>query len=896
MTFSPPPYLRLRLPAAVAGLILIVFAAGIPNVSAREIERILFLGNSITSHPPAPGLNWKGDWGMAASSRQNDFVHQTYRRIAAWQGFKPELYISGRHTRMAGKITLALDALDEIKAIAPDLIVVQLGENERDSDDVFLANYRKLIAELKSLDSEPIIACVGTWHPRKRTDPVKWDADGAMENRDMAIKKAAREYGAIFIGTSPIGHDERNSSKDKPYYPPGVQWHPGDSGMRLYGEAIFEKLKPVLTAAADQPAQPAKKATGIVPEPRTFLPNGSDAMKIGDAPVLLVDIDRDPLVDRGAELLREDFRNLYGLELKTEYRPFHRGGNAVLLVNGTDGAEETLRDGKASARKLVLGNDEGYVLVSGPRGVYAEGLKPVGTLYAIQTLRQMLALNREVLPGMIADHPDQAIRAVSFGHPSDPEWIVRTMARLKINLCIVESRWDWENNWWYNPSEKNRKAAESFLALCRSYGIEVAPLIQGLGWAYGVIGKNPHCAEGIEVNAEKLTAAADPVAFPHRNLIVTESAPVVVRSEDGKLTYQAGRDYELVEGVTRRPFREENAPWKLKLLPGGRIAPGQELRADYNYMNFSPLQTPYCPSEPETYRIVDDVLADVIARYNPRYIHIGHDEVIYKGRDSRCLRTGKSKEQLMGEDIRHWCDKIKSLSPETRIMIWEDLLRPGQSGQAVLEYVPKDVIICPWEYRATPDARGWVAKLLDWFLVSQKRPVLGAVSNYFLENSLDWKAAGIRYRNNPLDLGFMYTDWGREPSLWGKLAFSANLMWASAPAADSAADLAATTCFRRNYGVELNIGTGFARQMDDLGALVNRSLRAGHVRRGGAQRRENPRFDRYHLFRSRRCARRPRICQGPDPRAGDGVRKGQHQHHYFHASADLFAGQRHQDL
>ena len=38
--------------------------------------RILFLGNSITRHAPAPGLGWYGDWGMAASARQNDYVHK----------------------------------------------------------------------------------------------------------------------------------------------------------------------------------------------------------------------------------------------------------------------------------------------------------------------------------------------------------------------------------------------------------------------------------------------------------------------------------------------------------------------------------------------------------------------------------------------------------------------------------------------------------------------------------------------------------------------------------------------------------------------------------------------------------------------------------------------------
>ena len=43
-------------------------AAGL-QVGDMEANRILFLGNSLTYHPPTPEIGWTGNWGMVAAGR-----------------------------------------------------------------------------------------------------------------------------------------------------------------------------------------------------------------------------------------------------------------------------------------------------------------------------------------------------------------------------------------------------------------------------------------------------------------------------------------------------------------------------------------------------------------------------------------------------------------------------------------------------------------------------------------------------------------------------------------------------------------------------------------------------------------------------------------------------------
>lgn len=195
--------------------------------------RVLFVGNSITRHGPKPDIGWTHDWGMAASARAQDYVHQTMRRIAdhgvracaciaqvaAWE----RQYADGR---------ALLPLYETARAFRPDFIVWRAIENcpaAQFDDAAFRDNLRALIDYLNADGHARVIWTTSFWH----------------HTGDDAIRAAARARGEALVELGDLGEQDAMKAVGL-FAHGGVANHPGDAGMQEIAARICRVLIPMM--------------------------------------------------------------------------------------------------------------------------------------------------------------------------------------------------------------------------------------------------------------------------------------------------------------------------------------------------------------------------------------------------------------------------------------------------------------------------------------------------------------------------------------------------------------------------------------------------------------------------------------------------------------------------
>ena len=204
---------------------------------APYYRRVFILGNSITAISQVPAIGWTGNWGMAASAAEKDYLHLVTARLRERNAdvqVKPIAGSSFERTWWTYDMGTSLDEHLQFapNAQGPDLIIVRLGEN-MDNSLVQSQNlevyFTQLLDHLKKFSTGPVKVLVTT---------TFWKG---QEEVNAVFRKVAAAKGY------PVA--DLHSLADNPAYrasqfsDPGLALHPNDLGMQRIAQLIWDQIK-----------------------------------------------------------------------------------------------------------------------------------------------------------------------------------------------------------------------------------------------------------------------------------------------------------------------------------------------------------------------------------------------------------------------------------------------------------------------------------------------------------------------------------------------------------------------------------------------------------------------------------------------------------------------------
>jgi hypothetical protein len=250
------------------------------------------------------------------------------------------------------------------------------------------------------------------------------------------------------------------------------------------------------------------------------------------------------------------------------------------------------------------------------------------------------------------------------------------------------------------------------------------------------------------------------------NVLRRPGTPVTVRSEDGRMTYAEGQDYEPLTDPRFQFSRVDRPAPALCLTAGSRIRDGQRLQVSwYHAMVIKDGQITVCMGEPKLYEIYDGEARLLAEHLRPRRVLLNMDEVRMGGTCQACC--GQHMGKLLGDCITKQVQILRRHLPGVEVAIWSDMLDPNHNahGDYYLvkgsfaeswKHVPRDLVIAVWGGKPQE-------KSLRFF---SEQGFQTLVACYYDADDLKDVQGWIQVaRDRPGVRGFMYTPWRQKYQL-----------------------------------------------------------------------------------------------------------------------------------
>jgi hypothetical protein len=186
-------------------------------------ERILIVGNSITGHGPAPDLGWTGDWGMAASSAEKDYVHIISKKLRDLNP-RAEIKLLYAVDFEQGYWKYDFSKLQGYAEFRPDLVIMRIAENtEMDHVNNYESSYATYVSTLTAKTNARVICTTSFW---KNYGEVGY-----------RIRNVANNRGYLIADLEPFWADKSYTAYNV-FANAGVGSHPSDKGMKAIADCI----------------------------------------------------------------------------------------------------------------------------------------------------------------------------------------------------------------------------------------------------------------------------------------------------------------------------------------------------------------------------------------------------------------------------------------------------------------------------------------------------------------------------------------------------------------------------------------------------------------------------------------------------------------------------------
>jgi lysophospholipase L1-like esterase len=217
---------------ALSGL---MFWATLPGNAHQQVDsipsRVLILGNSITWHGAKASVGWAGNWGMAASSAEKDYVHLLEARVR--RNYPNTSFKTGNIAATFERQFWKYNVRDfkSFSDFNADLIILVIGENISDTLAVKHGLDNRLEQFIRELSTEKNVkvCLVGSFWPNQHIDQI--------------MKTTAERNNWLYVDLQGLYKERNKNTAIQQYADKGVGMHPSDPGMEGIADRIWNGIQ-----------------------------------------------------------------------------------------------------------------------------------------------------------------------------------------------------------------------------------------------------------------------------------------------------------------------------------------------------------------------------------------------------------------------------------------------------------------------------------------------------------------------------------------------------------------------------------------------------------------------------------------------------------------------------